>query len=174
MLIRRWWLPPSWPHCPHPLWCSTLPLHPQVTSLPFYLEHTCSGNSSMKYWLIHCIKVTHFKSCQELLTLSQVKQCKSLDVSLPRHWLICWVVYVLIYIHPKGRESYSIISTSPLSLYTWMLTQARPLLPTVQPWPHHHSSFCCFQCYCGCHHHANLARRSKLAFFFFFCSSALN
>lgn len=31
MLIRRWWLPLSWPHCPHPLWCSTLPLHPQVT-----------------------------------------------------------------------------------------------------------------------------------------------
>lgn len=48
-----------------------------TTSASATFCHTFSGNYSIKYWLIHCIKlikVIHFKSCRGLLTLGQVKR----------------------------------------------------------------------------------------------------
>lgn len=160
MLIRRWWLPPSWPHCPHPLWCSTLPLLPQVTSQPqchstlnILAVETTPSNTDSTNWG-HSLYITP----RVTLTLSQVKRGgtvgrkahhQSVVVSLPRHRLMrlsCLCVY--LYSSNRG-DSYSIISTIPLSFYTCTLTQAQHLPSTVQPWPYHHSSFCCF--HCGCH-----------------------
>lgn len=43
MLIKKWWPPPSWPHCPPARWCSTLPPVPQVKlrSDPVYHASAC-------------------------------------------------------------------------------------------------------------------------------------
>lgn len=52
MLIRRLWPPLCWPHFPHPLWCFTLPQHPQVTSLSYYqLQHWMFMDPDT-YWVV--------------------------------------------------------------------------------------------------------------------------
>lgn len=122
--------------------------------------------SFLGYFWLTCYPLTHLSLAIEVWRKTHHSW---LDVSLPWHSLLS---RANLY-SSNGREFYRIISAIPLSLYTYMLTQAKHLLPTVQPWPYHHSSSCCFQYYCGCHHHANPARRSKSCWLFFSFTSAL-
>lgn len=115
-LIRRWWLPPSWPHCPHHLWCITLRLHPQVTPLARHQLHSCTHAPTAPWVqaaLSHTDSSTVFNKIKDIhfvLLAGDDAHHKSLDVSLPWHRLSCWRVDVLTCIYPR-EGSRSVIST---------------------------------------------------------------